>query len=116
MVVIVIAVAILLFPTPGIAGEGTNHSEMEGIQILKIAPLEGRAVIKFRDGSLRMIKPGDAIYEGARVSDIAEGRIVVEETTEKGMETLIIRVKEGKQKIERFRKIVEPEPIPAMPK
>lgn len=114
--VIAIAIAILLFPTYGMAGDGTNHSGMEEVQILKIAPNEGRAVVKCRDGSLRMIKTGDAIYEGARVSEIAEGRIVVEEATERGMETLIIRVKEGKQKIERLRKIVEPEPIPAMPK
>lgn len=106
----------LLFPTFGIAGEGLHRSRVEEIRILKIAPLEGKAVIQFGDGSFRLVKIGDEIYQGARVSEIAEGRIVVEETSEKGLETFIIRVKDGKQSIEGFRKVIEREPIPTIPK
>lgn len=48
---------------------------------------------------------------GLRVTEISEGRIVFEERTNKGLETVIIRVENGKQKIERISKVPEGGPI-----
>jgi hypothetical protein len=42
---------------------------------------------------------------GLRVTEISEGRIVFEERTNKGIETIIIRVEHGEQKIERISKV-----------
>ena len=42
---------------------------------------------------------------GLRVTEISEGRIVLEKWTNKGLETVIIRVEAGKQKIERISKV-----------
>jgi hypothetical protein len=46
------------------------------------------------------------------VTEISEARIVLEEKTKKGIETIIIRVENGKQKIERISKIPDTKPIP----
>lgn len=42
---------------------------------------------------------------GLRVTEVSEGRIVFEERTKKGLETVIIRKENGKQKIERISKV-----------
>jgi hypothetical protein len=42
---------------------------------------------------------------GLRVTEISEGRIVLEEKTNKGIETVIVRIENGKQKIERISKV-----------
>ncbi len=49
---------------------------------------------------------------GLRVTEISEGRIVLEERTNKGIETVIMRVENGKQKMERISKVPESKPIP----
>jgi uncharacterized beta-barrel protein YwiB (DUF1934 family) len=49
---------------------------------------------------------------GLRVTEISEGRIVFEEKTNRGMQTVIIRVENGKQKIERISKIPDSKQIP----
>ena len=84
----------------------------ESIQILRIMEKDERAVIKTPDGNLRVVKVGDVIGKGdlgvpgsgLRVVEISEGRIVFEEKTDKGMETVIVRIEEGKQRVERIRK------------
>ena len=56
------------------------------------------------------IKVGDSIGETGKVIEITEGRVVIEEKTEKGPETVIIRVEDGKQRVERIRKSKEEAP------
>ncbi len=103
---------------------------LEEIRVLKISPQDERAVIKTSDRKLRIIKVGDVIrvensYQHSAVSDqknsiqhsvlrvieITEGRIVLEAKTEFGKETLIIRVEDGKQRVERIRKAGEEQPM-----
>jgi hypothetical protein len=84
----------------------------ESIQVMRIMVQDERAVIKTPDGNMRVIKVGDVIGKGdlrvpgsgLRVLEIIEGRIVFEERTDKGVETVIVRIEDGKQRVERIRK------------
>ena len=84
----------------------------ESVQVVRIMEQDERAVIKTPDGNMRVVKVGDVIGKGdlgvpgsgLRVVEISEGRIVFEEKTDKGMETVIVRIEEGKQRVERIRK------------
>ena len=51
-----------------------------------------------------MVKPGDAIGENVIVKEIAANRIVLEEKTDNGPETVIVRMESGKARIERLKK------------
>ncbi len=88
---------------------------LDNIQFIKIAPRDARAVIKGADGKLAVIKPGDAIAEGVTVKEISAGRIVLEEKTDKGLETVIVKVVNDKTKIERFQKQAEKRPVLVAP-
>ena len=50
-----------------------------------------------------------------RVVEIAAGRVVFEEMTDEGFETVIIRLENGKQRVERIRKVVEEQPLLSAP-
>jgi len=77
---------------------------VKGIQILKIAPQDERAVIKTPDGKTRIIRPGDALGTSGKVTEIAADRVVIEEKKGNETEQVIIRLIDGKQKVERMRK------------
>ena len=73
---------------------------------------------------MRVIKVGDVIGKGdlrvpgsgLRVLEIIEGRIVFEEKTDRGAETVIVRVEDGKQRVERIRKFGDKQPPLYAPK
>jgi hypothetical protein len=72
---------------------------------LKVEPKNELQVAK---SELKDTKHGTRNAEhklGLRVTEISEGRIVFEERTKKGLETVIIRIENGKQKIERISKV-----------
>jgi hypothetical protein len=81
----------------------------EGLTVLKISPRDERAVVRAADGKVLVVKPGDAIA-GGTVIEIAEGRVVLEERKGSDKETVIIRLKDGKQTVERIRKTPPSEP------
>lgn len=83
---------------------------VESIQILRILDQEEKAMIKLPDGKMHILKVGDPIGKKGKVIEIVEGRIVIEERAEKGPETVIIRFENGKQRIERIRKIEKGQP------
>lgn len=62
------------------------------------------------DGSMKIIKPGDEIRKNGKVVEITSGRVVIEESTERGKETVIIRLEEGRQTIERLKKAPDTRP------
>lgn len=109
---IAIMVFVFLFPIYSLAADTPPQLAASDIQVLKIAPSDQRAVVKLRDGTMRTIRPGDVLYETTRVTEIGDGRIVVEETTDEGMEVIIIRFENGLQKMDRFRRIIEKQPVP----
>jgi len=88
---------------------------LDKVQFIKIAPKDEKAVIKAADGKLVVIKPGDAVGENVTVKEIATGRIVLEEKTDKGFETVIIRMVNDKAKIERLSRIPENRPVLTAP-
>lgn len=77
---------------------------LDKVQFIKITPQDAKAVIKTADGKLQVIKPRDVIGETVTVKEIAPNRIVLEEKTDKGPETIIVRLEGGKTTIERLRK------------
>ncbi|GAB7025019.1 hypothetical protein [Geotalea toluenoxydans] len=77
---------------------------LDKVQFIKIAPQDAKAVIKAADGKLQVIKPGDDIGENVTVKEIAANRIVLEEKTDNGPETVIVRMESGKARIERLKK------------
>jgi hypothetical protein len=89
---------------------------IESIQILRIIEQDEKAMIKLTDGRMHILKVGDPIGKSGKVTEIVEGRIVIEEKTEKGPETVIIRFEDGKQTIERIRKVGDKQPILYAPK
>jgi hypothetical protein len=78
---------------------------LDKVQFIKIAPQNAKAVIKTADGTLRVINPGDTIGEGVTVKEIAAGRIVLEEKTDQGSETVIVRMGKGAPRTERVGKL-----------
>jgi len=107
---------------------------LDSIQILKISPRDERAVIKTSDRELKIIKVGDVLQVQStefkvqspeiemkselspkttelKVIEIAKVRVVLEENTEKGIETVIIRFEDGKQRIERIKKTPDKQPL-----
>ena len=89
-----------------------SAAPLDKIRFIKIAPQDEKAVIMSADGKLMIIKPGDVIGETVTVKEITTGRVVLEEKTDKGPETVIIRVENGKHRIERIRKQAEARPLP----
>jgi hypothetical protein len=107
---------------------------IDSIQLLKISPKDERAIIKTPDGKMQIIKVGDIIAtrdrapRGAKdkrdketpgprvlqrvlkVTEITDGRVVLE-TTDENKETIIIRVENGKQNIERIQKAPVDKPV-----
>jgi hypothetical protein len=68
-------------------------------------------MIRLPDGRMHILKVGDLVGKNGKVTEIVEGRIVIEQKTDKGIETVIIRFENGKQKIERIRKAGDKQPV-----
>jgi hypothetical protein len=93
---------------------------IDTIQVLKISPQDERAVIKTHDGNMQVVKVGDVLSDlqsagqknnEARVVEITTGRVVIEGMTQTGKETVIIRLEDGKQRMERIRKEPDSRPV-----
>jgi len=83
---------------------------IESIKLLKISPQDACAIIKNIDGKMQIIKMGDLIGNG-KIVEITKGRVVIEEKTDSGPETVIIRLEDGKQRVERIKKGVDKQPL-----
>jgi hypothetical protein len=80
---------------------------VDDINILKISAQDQRAIIKKPDGKMLIIRPGDSLGTGVTVAEIAADRVVIEEKKGNGDEIVIIRLVDGKQKIEQIEKTAE---------
>jgi hypothetical protein len=92
------------------AAETASSVSIDQIQVLQISPNEGKAVIRMPDNRARVIQAGDSVGQNAKVIEVVEGRIVIEEKGPQGIETVIIRVEGRKQRVERIRKAVKEGP------
>jgi hypothetical protein len=84
---------------------------LEKVQFLKISPQDRKGVIKTPAGALQLVGVGDVIAGDARIIEIAEGRVVLEQPGEGGPETVIIRLDGKHQRIERIRKQGDEQPL-----
>ena len=88
----------------------THADFYDTIHLLKISPQDERAIVKMEDGSMKIIKPGDAIGKSGKVIEITTNRVVIEEMADGNRETVIIRVENGRQTVERHRKTPDTRP------
>jgi hypothetical protein len=87
------------------------HADLlDNIQIIKIAPKDERAIVKMPEGEMKIIRVGDQIGDSGKIVEITKGRVIVEEKREKGIETVIIRLENGKQTIERIKRTPDKQP------
>ncbi|OGU16939.1 MAG: hypothetical protein A2076_00010 [Geobacteraceae bacterium GWC2_53_11] len=77
---------------------------LDKVQFIKVSAQDSKAVVRGADGKMQVIKPGDIVVENITVKEIIPGRIILEEKTSKGVETLIVRVDGAKTRIERLRR------------
>jgi hypothetical protein len=91
--------------------EATKPVSVDSIKVVKIAAQDERAVIRTPGGKMQIIKAGDSIGDHAKVTEIARGRVVIEEKKGKDIEKVIIRVENGKQRMERIKRIGERQPL-----
>ena len=101
-------VMVILLLNTGISAAGT----LDKVQFIKISAQDSKAVIRSADGKMMVIKQGDTVVEDITVKEIIPGRIILEEKTAKGPETIIVRMDNGKTRIERIRKQAEVRPAP----
>ncbi len=105
--IIVTLISILLPITAWAEKPVPAVESLDQIKVIKISPDDMKAVVKNSKGKLVMLKPGDRIGKNGKITEIAKGRIVIEEQLKKGIETVIIRIKDGKQTVERISSFVE---------
>jgi hypothetical protein len=79
--------------------------------VLKISSQEHTAVMRVNGEEARLVRIGDAVGKRGKVTEIAEGRVVIEEGTGKDAETVIIRLENDKQKVERIRRTGDRKPL-----
>lgn len=89
-------------------------AEVENFHFLKLALPEQKAVVKTPEGKLQVIGVGDVVGR-ARVTEIAEGRVVLVEESQDGSETIIVRLDGQYQRVERLQKSGGSPPVLAMP-
>jgi hypothetical protein len=112
---IVLALMIVILPFTSVKGHAQEIT-VASIHILRIVEQEEKAMIKLPDGRMHILRVGDLIGKKGKVIEIVQGRIAIEEKTDKGPETVIIRFEDGKQRIERIRKVGDKQPVLYSPK
>ncbi len=108
MLFVLIVINILSHQAPA---KNSEKTASEGaIQILKISPGDERAVIKTADGETKIIKIDDTLGNNGKVTEISKDRIVMEKMRGDDTETIIIRIENGKQAVQRLRKTAVKQP------
>jgi hypothetical protein len=107
LTILALLISLLTLPT-----EPLLAFSLEDLRVIKISPADGTAIVKTAERDLWVIKVGSRLGETGKVVEIAPGRVVIESKSSKGNETVIIRIKDGRQKIERIRSIGDERPPP----
>ena len=107
---IVILIFAILFPLMSAAGEPAKMDAAYPLQVLKISAQDARAVVKTSEGKTVVIKPGTDLGASGKIVEIAADRIVLEVKSGVEAETVIIRLKDGKQSVEWLKKTDQKRP------
>jgi hypothetical protein len=122
-IIITLAAMTLAAPVFAAGKEPTKPLSADTIRVLKIAARDERAVVKMHGEKAQVIKAGDTLsvagekdasYE-LRVVEIARDRLTLEEKKGAEHEIIIIRMVDGKQKMERIRKTMDKQPTMLAP-
>jgi hypothetical protein len=108
---IAIIIIARLLPLDSVAGESAKKDATYPLQVLKISSQDARAVVRTSEGRTMVIKPGDDLGAAGKVVEIAADRVVLEEKSGVEAETVIIRLKDGKQSVERLKKTDQKRPV-----
>lgn len=108
-------IQIILFLVLAASISVAQAAPLDKVQFLKISPQDAKAVVKLPDGKLQVVKPGDAVVENVTVQEIAQGRIVLDDKSGKDVETVIVRMESGKQRIERLKTKPDDSPMLVAP-
>lgn len=84
---------------------------IENIQVPKISPEHKLAAIKTPENTLKVINLGEALDTHTRVIDVMGGNIVIEVKTGRVDKTVIIRMQNAIQRVERFRDAGDASPL-----
>jgi len=111
-----------------LVAEPKKHTVVDSIHVLKISSEDGTAVIKTPDGKMQIVHAGDVLLienntvrnigrksggqggtsaeKGSKlkIAEIGKDRVVVEENTDSGTDTIIISILNVKQTIQRISK------------
>ena len=74
------------------------------LRVVKISPHDARAVVRIGTDALQVIRVGQDLGDHGKVIEIAPGRVVLEAKSRTGTETVVIRVRNGRQSVERIRR------------
>ena len=82
------------------------------ILILRMAPVDGAAVVKLSGRQPELVRVGDDLYGWGTVRGISADRLVIEQTGTAGSELIVIRLRSGEQTIEHMGQVIQPDQKP----
>ena len=85
----------------------TLAADLDGYSFRKISSYDQKAVIKSPKGELSLVGVGDKVGKEATIIEIVDDRAVLERSGKYAPEKLIVRVENGRQKID----VIKREPL-----
>jgi len=93
-----------------ISPDHIHAQSIDNLKIIKLSPSEGEAVISLDAGKISTIHIGDMVNDNFKLTDLSENWTVLDNTKSDIGEKIIIRMENGKQRIERLTVLPEPSP------
>lgn len=76
-----------------------------GYTFLRISGEDARAVVRTPEGEKRLVATGE-VLGAARIVEIADDRVVLEQMDKQGTAVLIVKIKDGRQQISRISQML----------
>lgn len=78
----------------------TMAANLDGYNFAKISAYDQKAVVKSPQGELTLVGVGDSVGAAATIIEIVADRVVLERPGQYAPEKLIVRIENGRQKID----------------
>lgn len=82
----------------------TSNALSSTIRLISISAAEDSAVVRDSDGKTTVVRPGDSLGAGSKITKISEEGVVLEETYGTATEVIRLYLVGGKQRIEKVNK------------
>ena len=79
-------------------------ANLDGLVFLKVAPEERLTVVKLPEGEMRLLGVGDQVTDELRIVEVGPDQVVLEGPGAFGPETILVRLKNGRQTIDRVQR------------